>query len=67
MTHKNIPQNILSCDKKSADLDCLMQDNLTIDHSKDLMVECQDHDPTDPNKEDGTMELWNAYEGSNDM
>jgi len=58
MTDSSIPQNILVCDKKSASMDCLMAENLAVNHGSDLMVECQDHDPLDPDREDGIMELW---------
>lgn len=58
MQAKSIPQNILNCDNKSATLDCLMSENLNINHAEDLIVECQDHDPTDPTREDGVMEMW---------
>jgi len=67
MTDPSIPQNILVCDRKSAAMDCLMAENLAVNHDNDLVVQCQDRDPTDPDREDGIMEMYTPYEGAKDM
>jgi len=34
-----------------------MEVNDSISHDADIIVECQDFDPTNPNKKDGTIEM----------
>lgn len=48
-------------------MDCLMAENLAVNHDNDLVVQCQDRDPTDPDREDGIMEMYTPYEGAKDM
>lgn len=44
----------------------MLEKNDAISHSSDIVVECQDMDPTNPNKPDGFMDFYKPYEGSND-
>jgi len=61
-----VVQNKIHCASKNSTFSCLLEENDAVDHSSDVVVECQDHDPTDPDREDGTMEMFTPYEGSND-
>lgn len=66
MDNNLIVQNKLYCGSKSTSFDCLLEENDATDHSSDVVVECQDSDPTNPDREDGHMEMFTPYEGSND-
>jgi len=53
----SVPQNKLYCESKNSSFNCLLEKNDTIDHSGDIIIECQDFDPTNPNKPDGLMDM----------
>lgn len=53
---KTVPQTKLECDG-SKDFKCNVDEVQTVGHNNDLMVECMNTDPTDPNKPDGSFEL----------
>jgi len=36
----------------------MLDKNENIDHSNDIIIECQDYDPTNPNKPDGMMDFY---------
>lgn len=61
-----VPQNKIYCENKSGSFGCMLEKNDAISHSSDIVVECQDMDPTNPNKPDGYMDFYKPYEGSND-
>jgi len=61
-----VNQNKIYCENKNTSFNCLLEKNDSIDHSSDIIIECQDFDPTNPNKPDGMMDLFKPYDGSND-
>lgn len=61
-----VPQTKLVCESDNLG-DCLeSNEENAVDHAQDLAIECQDSDPTNPNREDGHMEMVTPYSGSSD-
>jgi len=53
-----VPQNKIFCESKNTSFNCLLEENESVNHGADAVVECQDEDPTNPDREDGSMEMF---------